>query len=187
MSEISYKNGIIKLEPHNLDDVKYIKLPNEPFQVIGKLTPCYNNGIWSALEVIFDEPYEKTYPNDNLDYINNAFLNNNDTAIYLYFCDNIYAGHICMWKHWNNDCHIDDIAVRRDFRRLGIGKKLIEQAIIWAKNKNLKGLRLETQDINLIACRFYQKCGFVLGSVDTLLYRNFDNCDEKALFWYLCF
>jgi len=181
---IDLKYEIRKLK--SIKDVKYIKMSNEPFQIIGKLIPQYKNGVWSTTEEIFVEPYEKKY-DDDIDYINNDFINSEDNAIFLCFCDNIYAGNIIIWKQWNKDCYIENIDVRRDFRRQGIGKKLIEQAIFWAKNKDLKGLRLETQDINLIACRFYQKCGFVLGAVDNLLYRNFENKNEKALFWYLLF
>ena len=46
---------------------------------------------------------------------------------------------------------------------------------------------LETQDNNLIACKFYHNCGFKIGSVDTMLYANFENNFEKAVFWYLRF
>ena len=28
-------------------------------------------------------------------------------------------------------------------------------------------------------------CGFKIGSVDTMLYANFENNFEKAVFWYL--
>lgn len=35
---------------------------------------------------------------------------------------------------------------------------------------------------NLLACRFYAKCGFIIGAVNTMLYRNFDNEDEFAVF-----
>ncbi len=52
---------------------------------------------------------------------------------------------------------------------------------------NLHGLMLETQDNNLIACKFYHNCGFKIGSVDTMLYANFENNFEKAVFWYLRF
>ncbi|MFC2450626.1 MAG: topoisomerase DNA-binding C4 zinc finger domain-containing protein, partial [Flavobacteriaceae bacterium] len=45
----------------------------------------------------------------------------------------------------------------------------------------------ETQDNNLIACKFYHNCGFKIGSVDTMLYANFENNFEKAVFWYLRF
>lgn len=54
--------------------------------------------------------------------------------------------------------------------------------IEWAKHKNLHGLMLETQDNNLIACKFYHNCGFKIGSVDTMLYANFENNFEKAVF-----
>ena len=46
---------------------------------------------------------------------------------------------------------------------------------------------LETQDNNLIACKFYHNCGFKIGSVDTMLYANFENNFEKAVFWFLWF
>ena len=51
------------------------------------------------------------------------------------------------------------------------------------------GLALETQDNNLQACRFYQRIGFRLGGVNTMLYKNFRKPvrDETALFWYLLF
>ena len=42
-------------------------------------------------------------------------------------------------------------------------------------------------DNNLAACRFYNKNGFIIGAVDSMLYANFDNTDEKAVFWYLKF
>lgn len=64
---------------------------------------------------------------------------------------------------------------------------LINISIEWAKHKNLHGLMLETQDNNLIACKFYHNCGFKIGSVDTMLYANFENNFEKAVFWYLRF
>ena len=75
------------------------------------------------------------------------------------------------------------------FRGQGIGTALINQAMAWAKEKGLKGLALETQDNNLLACRFYQKCGMKIGAVNTMLYRNFSKpwCDEIAVFWYMQF
>ncbi|HGI0158585.1 TPA: GNAT family N-acetyltransferase, partial [Streptococcus pyogenes] len=90
-------------------------------------------------------------------------------------------------KNWNRYAYIEDIAVCKDFRGQGIGSALINISIEWAKHKNLHGLMLETQDNNLIACKFYHNCGFKIGSVDTMLYANFENNFEKAVFWYLSF
>ncbi|WP_258013807.1 hypothetical protein [Paenibacillus polymyxa] len=48
----------------------------------------------------------------------------------------------------------------------------------------MKGLTLETQDVNLLACRFYLKNGFEIRAVDTMLYSNSKYKDEKAIFFY---
>ena len=81
---------------------------------------------------------------------------------------------------------IEDICVAKSERGQGIGTGLIHKAIEWAEKSKLKGLALETQDNNLLACRFYAKCGFVIGAVNTMFYRNFNN-DAFAVFWYLLF
>ncbi|HAZ0955492.1 TPA: GNAT family N-acetyltransferase, partial [Enterococcus faecium] len=54
-------------------------------------------------------------------------------------------------------------------------------------DSRFKTLQQNPQDNNLIACKFYHNCGFKIGSVDTMLYANFENNFEKAVFWYLRF
>ncbi|HAQ3359978.1 TPA: GNAT family N-acetyltransferase, partial [Enterococcus faecium] len=108
-------------------------------------------------------------------------------TIYLYYQDDKCVGKVKLRKNWNRYAYIEDIAVCKDFRGQGIGSALINISIEWAKHKNLHGLMLETQDNNLIACKFYHNCGFKIGSVDTMLYANFENNFEKAVFWYLRF
>ena len=75
---------------------------------------------------------------------------------------------------------------RRSARGQGVGTGLIQKAVQWAEDSGLQGLALETQDNNLLACRFYAECSFVIGAVNTMFYRNFDN-EEFAVFWYLRF
>lgn len=44
---------------------------------------------------------------------------------------------------------------------------------------------LETQNTNLPACHLYERCGFVLGGFDRLLYRALEPASvEVAVFWY---
>ena len=71
----------------------------------------------------------------------------------------------------------------------GVGTALMERAKRWARERGLGGLALETQDTNLIACRFYQKCGLEIGAVNTMLYKNMPApaCEDIAIFWYLKF
>ena len=108
--------------------------------------------------------------------------------MFFYYDNRACVGQIRMRKNWNRYAFIEDLAVARDHRGKGIGSMLVERAKAWAKQKELSGLMLETQDTNLPACRFYHKNGFEIGAVDTMLYANFEaSRHEKALFWYLKF
>lgn len=92
-----------------------------------------------------------------------------------------------MRINWNEYCFVEDIAVSTSYRGRGIGTLLMQKAVEWAKSNRMHGLMLETQDNNLSACRFYRKCGFKIGGVDAMLYANFNNSSEKAMFWYMVF
>ncbi len=62
----------------------------------------------------------------------------------------------------------------------------MDKAIDWAKKNNMVGIMLETQDNNVDACLFYQKCGFKLGGFDKYLYNGLGNPNKEiALYWYL--
>lgn len=52
----------------------------------------------------------------------------------------------------------------------------------------MPGIMLETQNNNVAACKFYEKCGFVIGGFDFLVYTGLDKTsDEVAIYWYLHF
>ena len=97
------------------------------------------------------------------------------------------VGYIAASRAWNNCADVGDFAVDRAFRRHGIGRLLMHEAIEWAREANLPMLRLETQSNNVPACRFYQKVGFRIGGYDRYLYSAIDGPqqNETALFWYL--
>jgi ribosomal protein S18 acetylase RimI-like enzyme len=91
-------------------------------------------------------------------------------------------------RWWNQFAYIEDLAVNPDFRGLGIGRKLIERAIQWARENNFPGVMLETQDDNVPACTLYASCGFRLSGFDRDVYKAINpNTREAALFWYLIF
>jgi streptothricin acetyltransferase len=48
----------------------------------------------------------------------------------------------------------------------------------------VKGVRIETQDVNVAACRFYLGRGAVFGGYDEYLYRGTGGAGETALYWY---
>lgn len=172
---------IVKINQQNLAD---INKANQPFEIIGKIKPVFINEIWTYTEEIYEQSNMKAYPNDTEDYA--TYINNPDKTVFLAYSGDECVGQIVLKRDWNGYAFIEDICVAKSERGQGIGTGLIQKAIKWAENLNLKGLALETQDNNLLACRFYAKCGFVIGAVDTMLYRNFNN-DESAVFWYLLF
>jgi GNAT superfamily N-acetyltransferase len=75
-----------------------------------------------------------------------------------------------------------DIRVHPDRRRGGIGARLFAATEAWAKARGCTVLKVETQNINLPACRFYAKQGCLLGRIHRFAYRDFP--DEVELVWY---
>lgn len=146
---------IIEMKREHLKD---INKPNESFMVLGKIIPKYENDIWSFTELFYEETYEKIYPNDEEDYA--EYIGNSDKIVYLFYQNDECVGQVRLRKNWNKYVFIEDIAVSKYTRHQGIGRALINKSIQWAKQNNMCGLMLETQDNNLLACKFYSKCGF---------------------------
>jgi GNAT superfamily N-acetyltransferase len=63
----------------------------------------------------------------------------------------------------------------------GIGGRLIEAAILWAQSRHCRALKIETQNINVPACRLYAKHGFTLASMNRHAYAELP--DEIQLIW----
>ena len=158
---------------------------NQPFEVIGRVAPVFNGQSWGYTEQLFQQTYMKAYPNEEVDC--SEYINSLDKLMLLAYDQQTCVGQIRARANWNRYCLIEDIAVAAAWRGKGVGGTLMRAAIRWAADRGLRGMMLETQDINLNACRFYSHCGFTLGAADTMLYANFDNYDEIALFWYMKF
>lgn len=168
-------------------NLPHMNQSNQPFEVIGKIKPSFINGVWTYAEELLETPYSKTYENEREDY--SDYIDNEDKVVFLAYSNEKCVGQIVLKKDWNQYVFVEDICVSGEERGKSIGTALIEKAIAWAKSKGLGGLALETQDNNVLACRFYAKCGFVIGAVNTMLYKNFEkpDADEVAILWYLKF
>lgn len=129
-------------------------------------------------------PYVKHYGPEV--YAPDDYLGRADRAGWIAYVDGQVAGQILVHENWNRLAIIWDIAVAPPFRRMGVGRRLLAQAVAWARERGLPGVMLETQNINAGACGLYESCGFVLGGVDRHLYAA-TNPGEIALFWYLLF
>jgi GNAT superfamily N-acetyltransferase len=75
-----------------------------------------------------------------------------------------------------------DIRVLPGMRRRGVGRALFQAVEAWACVRGCRLLKVETQNINVAACRFYARQGFVLRTVHRGAYPDFP--DEIQLLWY---
>ena len=128
----------------------------------------------------------KRYAERDEDYL--ATIKDPARTIFLAYLHGRVIGEIVLKEHWNNTAYIEDIVVHAGFRRQGAGRALIERAKQWAREHQLAGIMLETQDVNVAACRLYESCGFNLRGIDTHLYRAIEHVSgETALYWYYLF
>jgi GNAT superfamily N-acetyltransferase len=75
-----------------------------------------------------------------------------------------------------------DIRVSPEARGRGVGFALFRAVEAWAAARGCLQLKIETQNINVPACRFYARQGCVLGAINRFAYRELP--DEVQLLWY---
>ena len=79
-----------------------------------------------------------------------------------------------------------DIRVCTDVRGLGIGTSLLRHSANWARQQGCTQLKIETQNVNLPACRFYASKGCTLGAIHRYGYAACPPVAHEAmLLWYL--
>lgn len=75
---------------------------------------------------------------------------------------------------WNKLARVWDLSITDNYRRKGIGTKLLQLAENKAREWNCRALILETQSSNFKAIKFYLNFGFSLSGYDQLCYSNQD-------------
>jgi len=90
----------------------------------------------------------------------------------------------------DEEAKIMSIAVKKEFRRRGIGKILLRETIRRAKKRGIKRITLEVRTSNKIAQNLYKKMGFeIAGVLDSyysdgesayLMHLNLDKTDDLS-------
>lgn len=78
----------------------------------------------------------------------------------------------CLW----------DLRVSPDHRNKGLGHRLFTHALAWSRERLCRRLKVETQNINVPACRFYARQGCELGGINRYAYDK--TLNEIQLLWY---
>ena len=83
-------------------------------------------------------------------------------------------------------CVLWDLRVRDGYRRQGAGQMLFDSCTAWAKNEGYLQMKIECQNNNVPACRFYHKQGAVLSAVNEYAYHGQEGISQEIqLIWYL--
>jgi [ribosomal protein S18]-alanine N-acetyltransferase len=59
-----------------------------------------------------------------------------------------------------DELHVNNIAVRPAWRRMGIGEQLLNTALTWARERRARRALLEVRASNNAAQALYRRCGF---------------------------
>jgi ribosomal-protein-alanine N-acetyltransferase len=114
----------------------------------------------------------------------NAFiqeLRENKFSIYISaLLDGNVVGYAGMWKIFDEG-HITNIAVHPEFRKIGIGSRLLEKLIDISREKDIEKLTLEVRKSNTAAKNLYLKYGFKEEGIRKSYYA--DNGEDAIIMW----
>ncbi|QCX33967.1 ribosomal-protein-alanine N-acetyltransferase [Caloramator sp. E03] len=94
--------------------------------------------------------------------------------------DNRVIAYGGMWIMLD-EAHITNIAVHPEFRRCGIGKRLINDMINCCKEKNVHAITLEVRESNLPAINLYKSFNFIEVAIRKKYYT--DNDEDAIIMW----
>lgn len=82
-------------------------------------------------------------------------------------------------------CVVWDLRVREGYRGQGIGQRLWDLGEEWSRAQGMTQIKVECQNNNVRACRFYRKQGAVLSAIDEYAYYGEAGITgEIQLIWY---
>lgn len=134
---------------------------------------CHLDGVVAIENVSFPTPWSKaTFAHE---------VAGNDFAYYVVALDdNKVAGYAGMWVILDEG-HITTIAVHPNYRRKGIGARLLNNLISAAKDRGCIKMTLEARPSNFAALDLYEKSGFVSFGMRPGYYS--DTGEDAVIMW----
>lgn len=158
---------------------------------VERLGEGYTGG-WQLVEVKIDPPYEKGSGYDfdatERENIRGRFAQDNTLLEVVVERDSERVVGVLdvEEREWNSTAWVWNLMLDEDVRSRGLGNRLMQRTVAWAKKRGLRAVMLETQTNNVPACRFYARMGFQLVGINEVLYTNDDvQNNEVAIFWSL--
>ncbi|MBZ6528263.1 GNAT family N-acetyltransferase [Aerococcaceae bacterium DSM 111021] len=158
-----------------------LNIPNEPFELYGKLIIDFNDGQWTHREELSEEVVLQTFPDENYSY---EEIKIKGFAIGAYK-ETICVGLAIFEHHWNKYMYLMDLKVSKDFRRLGIAQNLLKMGLKQAIELEYAGIYTIGQNNNLSACKFYLNNGFEIGGYNHRDYDYTRQAGKSDIYFYL--
>jgi len=94
-----------------------------------------------------------------------------------FFVGNILSEIVTYIGFWHimDEAHLTNITVSKNYRRLGIGKKMMEYLTNCSKMLKIKRILLEVRENNLPAISLYKKFDFKKIHIRKKYYSNYEN------------
>ena len=158
-----------------------INIPNEPFQLFGKIIPSYCGGNWAYKILRFppENVTEMCFPDEKYDYDTM-----NDSVFLGAYDGGLCVGLAILQPGFFKYMYLYDLKVNKSYRRQHIGALLIKRAKEFAKQNGYCGLYTQGQDNNPGACLFYLHTGFYIGGLDTNVYRHTSQEGKADIIFY---
>ena len=114
---------------------------------------------------------ESPWPREQFEYEieENPFAN-----LYVYQMGNEIIGYIDYWIVYEQ-AQIASLGIRKEYRRQGKAKELLDFATKDATQKGCENITLEVRDKNEEAIRLYESCGFINAAKRKHYYENGDD------------
>lgn len=158
-----------------------IRLPNEPFPLFARIVPTYDGAVWRYRREDFppEQVTEMCFPDEAYDFdamADSVFLGayENDRCV----------GLAVLQPYYFRYMYLMDLQVSKSCRGKGVGKALIEKAEEVAAAQGYLGIYTIGQDDNAAACLFYLRTGFVIGGLDTNVYRGTKQEGKADILFY---
>ena len=157
-----------------------INIPNQPFPLFGRMIPRYDGKVWSYTVEKFPDIEEMCFPDENYDY--DAMQEN--TVFVGAYDGELCVGLAILQRAFFKYMYLYDLKVNREYRGKGVAGRLMDRACEIAREQGYKGIYTQGQDNNLGACLFYVKSGFVIGGLDTQVYKGTSQEGKADIIFY---
>lgn len=142
------------------------------------MIPELHEGIWSYRTERFSQAEEMCFPDEPYDV-------EKEEGIFLGAYENAACiGLAVLRKQMFRYLYLDDLKVKSDYRRCGVGGKLIQACMDEARTLGMIGVYTVGQDNNLSACLFYLRHGFAIGGFDNRAYRGTVQENKADIYFY---